>query len=137
MYFKKYVYGDTAVYFIETPIEGHDKLTTVGFAAYPADVEIDPKRLHPDSLIQAAFTGDEALVDYTYGVTMRNRRSTALKIVRQTEFMGGNLNTYLVDGNGNEYVHRLFYDKRTGVFTPGEIPERAAPQKPDYKNELM
>ncbi len=117
MYFKKYLYGDTAVYFVETPVEGHDKLTTVGFAAFPADVEVDPKTLHLDSLIQVAFTGDEALVDYTYGVTMRNRRSTALKIVRQTEFTGGNLNTYLTDGAGNDYVHRLFYDKKTGVFT--------------------
>lgn len=117
MFFKKYIYGDTAVYFAETPVEGHEKLTTVGFAAFPADVEIDPKTLHLDSLIQVAFTGDEALADYTFGVSMRNRRSTVLKIVRQTEFMGGNLNTYLTDGAGNDYVHRLFYDKKTGVFT--------------------
>ncbi len=117
MYFKKYIYGDTAVYFVETPVEGHDKLTTVGLAAFPADVEVDPKALHLDSLIQVAFTGDEALIDYTYGVSMRNRRSTALKIVRQTEFTGGNLNTYLTDGAGNDYVHRLFYDRKTGVFT--------------------
>ncbi len=117
MFFKKFLFGDTAVYYFDTPVEGHEKTTTVGFAAYPSDVEVDPKKLHGDSIVQVAFTGDDALVDYTNGVTMRNRTSTVLKVDRQTQFMGGNLNTYLVDGNGNEYVHRLFYDKRTGVFT--------------------
>ena len=117
MFFKRYDYGDTAVYFAETPVEGHPKQTTVGFAVYPASAEVDPKDLHLDSLVQVAFSGDESLVDYTRGVTMRNSRSTLLKIVRQTQFMGGALNTYLTDGEGNDYVHRLSYDRATGVFT--------------------
>ncbi len=117
MFFKKYLFGDTAVYFIETPVEGFEGKTTVGFAAYPKEVEIDPKKIKIDSLVQAAFTGDEALVDYSLGVSMRNRDSSLVKVVRQTEFMGGTLNTYLTDGKGNEYVHRLRYDHATGVFT--------------------
>ena len=117
MFFKRYDFGDAAVYFIETPVEGHPKCTTVGMAVYPAATEIDPMKLHCDSLVQVAFSGDESLVDYTRGVTMRNRRSTLLKIVRQTQFMGGALNTYLTDGEGNDYVHRLSYDRATGVFT--------------------
>ena len=117
MFFKKFIYGDTAVYFVECPVEGHDKTTTVGLAAYPKDVEIDPKTLRCDSLVQVAFTGDDSLIDYTRGVTMRNRASTVLKVVKQVEFSGGRLNTYLTDGAGNEYVHRLCYDRVTGVFT--------------------
>ncbi len=115
MYFKRYEFGEVAVCFAEVPVEGHPKCTTVGMAVFPANVT--PPKLHCDSLIQVAFSGDETLVDYTRGVTMRNRRSTLLKIVRQTQFMGGNLNTYLTDGEGNDYVHRLSYDRATGVFT--------------------
>ena len=117
MFFKRYVYGDTAVYFVETNVEGHDKKTTIALVAYPSDVEIDPKKLCGDSLVQVAFTGDVSLVDYSLGVTMRNHSSTILKVVRQTEFSSGVLNTYLTDGEGNDYVHKLSYDKRTGVFT--------------------
>lgn len=117
MFFKRYDFGETAVYFAETPVEGHPKCTTIGMAVYPANVAVDPKNLRCDSLVQVAFAGDESLIDYTRGVTMRNRRSTLLKIVRQTQFMGGNLNTYLTDGEGNDYVHRLSYDRATGVFT--------------------
>ena len=116
MYFKKYIYGDTAVYFIETPVEG-EKRTTVGMAVYPADVEPDVKKLKFDSLVQVAFAGDETLVDYTRGVTMRNRSSTVLKVVKQVEFVSGKLNTYLTDGAGNDYIHSLFFDRATGVFT--------------------
>ena len=117
MFFKKYVYGDAAVYFIETPVEGADKRTTVGLAVYPKDVEIDPKKLCCDSMVQVAFTGDDSLIDYSRGVSMRNRASTFLKVVRQTEFSSGVLNTYLTDGQGGDYVHKLSFDKRTGVFT--------------------
>ncbi len=117
MFFKRYVFGDSAVYFIETPVEGHPKCTTVGFAVYPVSAEPEPSKLHCDSLVQVAFTGDETLVDYTRGITMRNRSSTLLKVVRQTQFMDGSLNTYLTDGMGNDYVHRLGYDRATGVFT--------------------
>ncbi len=118
MFFKRYDFGETSVYYVETPVEGHDKkTTTVGMAVYPKSVEVDPSKLHPDSLVQVAFTGDENLIDYTHGVTMRNRRSTLLKVTRQVQFMSGNLNTYLTDGQGNEYVHKLFYHPETGVFT--------------------
>ena len=117
MFFKRFEFGDNAVYFAECPVEGHDKKTTVGFAIYPKSVEVDPKNLKCDSLVQVAFTGDEALIDYTYGVTMRNRNSTLLKVVRQVQFVSGSLNTYLTDGQGNDYIHRLFYDRETGVFT--------------------
>lgn len=117
MFVKKYIFGDTAVYFVECPVEGHEKTTTVGLAAFPKDIEIDPKTLRCDSLVQVAFTGDDTLIDYTRGVTMRNRRSSVLKIVKQVEFSGGRLNTYLTDGAGNDYVHRLSYDRLTGVFT--------------------
>lgn len=117
MFFKKYDFGDASVYYIETAVEGHPKKTTVGMAIYPKGVEIDPKKLHCDALVQVAFTGDENLIDYTHGVTMRNHSSTLLKVDRQVQFMSGNLNTYLSDGAGNEYVHRLFYDIETGVFS--------------------
>ncbi len=117
MYFKRYDYGDCAVYFAETPVEGHEKKTTVGFAVLPKDVPVDPKTLRLDSLVQVAFTGDETLADYTPGATMRNRSSTLLKIERQTQFMSGVLNTHLTDGKGNDYIHRLVYDRKTGVFT--------------------
>ena len=116
MFFKKYDFGDVSVYYIETPVEGTKK-TTVGMAVYPKGVSIDPKKLCCDSLVQVAFTGDEALTDYSMGVTMRNRSSTILKVSRQVQFMSGTLNTYLEDGNGNEYVHKLFYERETGVFT--------------------
>ncbi len=117
MFFKKYLFGDLAVYYVETPIEGVANATTVGIAVYPADVEVDPKKLHCDSMVQVAFTGDRAYVDHTLGMTMRNHSSTALRVVRQAEFSNGLLNTYLTDGAGNDYVHRLSYDRRTGVLT--------------------
>ncbi len=117
MFFKKYVFGDVAVYYVESPVEGHEKTTTVGLAVYPADAEVDPKKLHCDSLVQVAFKGDDSLIDYTRGVTMRNRAATVLKVVKQVHFSSGVLNTYLTDGAGNEYIHRLNYDRVTGVFT--------------------
>ncbi len=116
MFFKRFDYGTAAVYFAEIPVEG-TKRTTVGFAVYPANVEVDVSKLKLDSLVQVAFAGDDSLVDYSRGVTMRNRSSTFLHVERQTEFMGGNLNTYLTDGEGNDYVHRLSFDRATGVFT--------------------
>ena len=117
MFLKKFVYGDTDVYFVETPVEGHAGKSVIGLAAYPKDTPVDPKKLRLDSLVQVAFTGDTSLIDYSRGVTMRNHDSTVLKVTSQVEFSGGNLNTYLSDGAGNEYMHRLSYDARTGVFT--------------------
>ncbi len=115
MFFKRYEFGDLAVYYAETPVEGN--LTSAGLAIYPVGVEVDPKKLNLQPMVQVAFTGDRSLIDHTRGLTMRNHDSSCLKIVRQTQFSSGQLNTYLTDGQGNDYVHRLLYDRRTGVLT--------------------
>ena len=36
MFSKKYIFGETAVYYVETPVEGHESRTQVGLAMYPA-----------------------------------------------------------------------------------------------------
>ncbi len=115
MFLKKYIFGDTAVCFAETPVEGHDNKTVIGLAVYPKDAPM-PEKLCCDSLIQVAFTGDEALIDYTYGVTMRNRTSTLLHVEGQ-ERKGDTVTTVLSDGKGNTYTHVLEYTPETGVFT--------------------
>lgn len=117
MFFKKYVYGDAALYYVERPVEGYAKATAVGLCVLPKDAPFDPKKVWCDSLVQVAFTGDVTLVDHTRGVTMRNHDSTVLKVLRQAEFVGGALDTRLGDGAGNEYVHSLSFDRATGVFT--------------------
>ena len=96
-------------------MEGHDGKTTIGLAAYPSDVKVDPARLFCDSLVQVAFTGDEGLIDYTFGQTMRNRAGTLLKIEAQTSDEAG-VTTVLTDGRGNRYRHVLTYSPETGVF---------------------
>ena len=80
MFYKKYLFGDTAVCYQEVPVEGHEGKTTVGLALFPAGEE---KEVPLDSLIQVSFTGDETLIDYTLGVTMRNREGTLLKVEEQ------------------------------------------------------
>ena len=114
MIIKRYVYGDTAVYYTKEEIEGHD-LETVGLALYPASATV-PETLHTDSLVQVAFTGDRNLIDYTQGLSMRNRFSTVLSIVSQTAGEEGVV-TVLSDGNGNEYEHTLSFDGATNVFS--------------------
>ncbi len=116
MFLKKYIFGDTAVSYVETPVEGHENRTVIGLAVYPKDAEIEPEKLCCDSLVQVAFTGDEALIDYTLGVTMRNRTSTLLHVERQMR-EGDTVTTVLSDGNGNTYTHALEYSPKTGVFT--------------------
>lgn len=116
MFFKKYEFGDTAVYYIETPVEGHEGHSQIGLAVYPKGVSVNPQELHCDSLIQAAFAGDENLIDYTQGLTMRNRTSTLLKVEEQTADEKSVV-TRLSDGAGNEYVHTLGYSAQTGVFS--------------------
>lgn len=64
----------------EVPVEGHEGKTTVGLAPFPVGEE---KEVPMDSLIQVSFTGDETLIDYTLGVTMRNREGTLLKVEEQ------------------------------------------------------
>lgn len=113
---KKYVFGDTAVYFAECPLEGHEGKSVVGLALYPKGWDVQTEKLRLDSLIQVAFTGDESLVDYTRGVTMLNRESVLVHIVKQ-EADGRGVVTYLSDGAGNDYIHTLLYDGATGVFT--------------------
>ena len=116
MFVRKYLFGGTAVYYVESPIEGHDGKTTVGFAAYPSDIPIDPEHLFCDSLVQAAFTGDDGLIDYTRGVTMRNRAGTVLHVLSQSADEKGVV-TRLTDGRGNRYAHILGYSAQTGVFS--------------------
>ena len=36
MFYRKFIFGDTAVYYVETPVEGHEGKTVIGLAAYPA-----------------------------------------------------------------------------------------------------
>ena len=115
MFFRKYIFGDAAVYYVETPVEGHEKKTQVGLAVYPAGVEVDPARLFCDSLVQVAFTGEEGLIDYTFGQTMRNRAGTLLHVEEQTATEAGVV-TRLTDGKGNFYTHHLEYSAATGVF---------------------
>ncbi len=116
MFLKQYVFGNAEVIYREVPIEGHEGKTTVGLAVYPKDARAAVEKLMMDSLVQVAFSGDEALIDYTEGVTMRDHSSTILKIKAQTSDMGG-VDTVLSDENGNEYLHELRYDAETGVFS--------------------
>jgi len=116
MLIKKYLFGETAVYYVKNKIEGFDDKEAVGLIIYPADKEIsDFDNLCVDSLIQVAFTGDRNLIDYTQGLTMRNRDSSILKIESQ-ELFGDTVTTVLTDEKGNRYVHYLEYDSQSGVF---------------------
>ena len=113
MFYKKYLFGDTAVCYQEVPVEGHEGKTTVGLALFPVGEE---KEVPMDSLIQVSFTGDETLIDYTLGVTMRNREGTLLKVEEQAAEENGVV-TRLRDARGNVYLHHLAYSPKTGVFT--------------------
>lgn len=113
MFYKKYLFGDTAVCYQEVPVEGHEGKTTVGLALFPAGEE---KEVPLDSLVQVSFTGDETLIDYTLGVTMRNREGTLLKVEEQAAEENGVV-TRLRDARGNVYLHHLEYSPKTGVFT--------------------
>ena len=113
MFYKKYLFGEIAVCYQEVPVEGHEGKTTVGLALFPAGEE---KEVPLDSLIQVSFTGDETLIDYTLGVTMRNREGTLLKVEEQAAEENGVV-TRLHDARGNVYLHHLEYSPKTGVFT--------------------
>lgn len=113
MFYKKYLFGDIAVCYQEVPVEGHEGKTTVGLALFPVGEE---KEVPLDSLIQVSFTGDETLIDYTLGVTMRNREGTLLKVEEQAAEENG-IVTRLRDARGNVYLHHLEYSPKTGVFT--------------------
>ena len=110
MVYKKYIFGDTAAIYIDTPDLG------VGLALVPAKLSIeDAGALCCDSMVQVVLRGSHNLVDYTQGVTMRNASSVLLKIRSQTVSESG-VQTHLSDEAGNEYVHALEYDAETGVF---------------------
>lgn len=111
----KYIFGQTAVYYVQTEVEGHEGKTTVGWAAYPAQVQVDADKLRCDSLVQVAFSGDENLIDYTLGLTMRNRNSTLLSMQGQ-RVEENRVISFLTDGKGNEYEHHLTYFPETEVF---------------------
>ena len=117
MFFQKYLFGDTAVCYVESAVEGHEGKTTIGLAMYPKTVECPaPEKLCCDSLVQVSFTGDEGLIDYTQGVSMRNREGTLFHVEAQTADEGG-VTTRLSDGKGNIYTHTLEYSEKTGVFS--------------------
>lgn len=113
MFYKKYFFGDTAVCYQEVPVEGHEGKTTVGLALFPVGEE---KEVPMDSLIQVSFMGDGTLIDYTLGVTMRNREGTLLKVEEQATEENAVV-TRLRDARGNVYLHHLAYSPKTGVFT--------------------
>ena len=111
MLYKKFVFGDTAAYYVQTPDLG------AGLCLLPADTQVEnADALACDSMVQARLRGARDLVDYSLGVTMRNSSSVLLKIEEQTAD-GKSVITRLSDGAGNEYVHTLEYDAPTGVFT--------------------
>ncbi len=114
MFHRRYTFVDTQVVYREVPVSGHEGKTTIGLAVLPC--AINAENIPLDSLVQVAFAGDEPLVSYSEGVTLRNRASTLLKLVEQTEHKGEIL-TRLTDGNGNFYTHSLSRDDNTGVFT--------------------
>ena len=107
---KKYLFGDTAAYYVITPDFG------VGLALLPADVSADADALCCDSLVQVRLRGARSLVDYSEGMTMRNASSVLLRIEEQSADENSVV-TRLSDGAGNEYIHTLGYDAPTGVFS--------------------
>ena len=113
MFFQKYVFGNTALYFSETVIADEK---SVGLTVLPVFREFDEKKFQPDPLVQVAFTGDRSLLDYSRGISMKNRESTLLRVTKQTVTADG-VQTVLTDGKGNFYTHTLSYDEKTGVFS--------------------
>ena len=115
MFLKKYLFGDTAVYYVETPLEGHAGRTVTGLFAYPRGWDVQTEKLRADSLVQASFTGDTSLLSYANGVTQCARSSSLVPIEEQTADEKG-VTTALSDGNGNYYLHHLEYDAISHTF---------------------
>ncbi len=109
MLYRKYIFGDTAAYYVQTQGFG------TGLCLLPVSVSADPDELSCDSMVQVSLRGAYNLVDYTQGVTMRNMSSVLLTIAEQRR-EGDTVVTRLADGQGNEYIHTLAYDAATGVF---------------------
>lgn len=125
MFYQKYVFGNTALYFTETVIADEK---SVGLTVLPVSREFDEKKFSPDPLVQVAFTGDRSLLDYSRGISMKNRESTLLRITKQTANNFG-VQTVLTDGRGNFYTHTLRYDDKTGVFSADVLYENKTGKK--------
>ena len=117
MFFQKYVFGDTALYFSETTFADRK---SIGLTVLPKSRIFDSVKFQPDPLIQVAFTGDRSLLDYSRGISMQNRESTVLHVEKQTADKSG-VETFLTDGAGNYYTHVLRYDEKTGVFRMSKV----------------
>lgn len=115
MYYKTFDFGEVTVHFAETAT-GHKK-TTAGMIVTPKGTKADPKELCCGAMVQAAFAGDEPYSGRAGGAYASCRVFRPLKITRQVTFVNGDLNTYLSDGDGNEFVHRLKYERSTNVFS--------------------
>lgn len=111
MLYKEYLFGNSAVRYIETAEFG------VGLSILPADIPVgNTDALICDSMVQARLRGAGDLVVYSLGVTMRNSSSVLLRIEEQSA-AEHSVVTCLSDGAGNEYIHTLEYDADTGVFS--------------------
>ena len=97
MFFQKYVFGNVALYYSETVIADEK---SVGLTVLPVSREFDEKKFPPDPLVQVAFTGDRSLLDYSRGISMKNRESTLLRVTKQTAD-NSSVQTLLMDGKGN------------------------------------
>ena len=116
MFFKKYLFGDTAVYYAESPVEGHDGKTTIGLAAYP---ERRKSRSRTPFLRQSRagrLHGGRGADRLYAGVTMRNRAGTLLK----SGVAGGGRRGRYDAAFGRRAAtcirHVLTYSPETGVF---------------------
>lgn len=107
MNYKKFIFGETAVYYAQE--------FGVGLAMYPASMNVDPEKLSYDNLVQVSLTGDEGCMVLATGVTMHNRSSAIMSIVEQTSDEKSVV-TLLTDGKENYYTHTLTYSEQTGVF---------------------
>ncbi len=111
MFEKRYSFGGAVLVYSETVVADEK---SIGLTVLPAGREL-PEGFLPDPMIQVAFTGDRSLLDYSRGISMKNRESTLLHIQSQTADESG-VQTVLTDGKGNFYTHTLRYDAETGVF---------------------
>ena len=101
MFFQKYVFGNTALYYCETTFADQK---SIGLTVLPKSKTFDGAIFQPDPLIQVAFTGDQSLLDYSRGISMKNRVSTIFHVEKQTANKNG-VETLLTDGKGNYYTH--------------------------------
>lgn len=111
MLYRKYTFGDTDVYYTHSDTFG------AGLMLFPAGTQIpDADALSPDCMVQASLRGAHCLAGFAQGVSSRNMSSGALSYVSQ-KAEGGCVVTRLTDGAGNDYIHTLCHDERTGVFS--------------------